>query len=115
MREILKLIGFLFKIILITLVIIFCFAGLYGIVHASDTNYKNSHQSLLSDAFEWGLKLTKVFSLALLLLIIPMLIFQERSLALLNKHAEAFALCMMGSVATMAIGFVGALFTLFND
>ncbi len=115
MRDLIKLIGFLFKVILITLVIIFCFAGLYGIVYASDPHYKNGRHSLTNDAFDWGLKMTKIFSLALLLLITPVLIFQEPSLALLDEHAEVFALCVIGSFATMAIGFIGALFTLFND
>lgn len=115
MLEILKLIGFPFKIILITLIIIFCFAGLYGIVHTSYTNHKNNHHSITKDALEWGLKMTRIVSFVLFLMIAPGLFFPQQSLSFLDVYAEAVDLGVRCAITTMVIGFIGALVTLFND
>jgi hypothetical protein len=108
-------IGFICNVFLLTLIIIFCLAGLYGILNVSAPNYKDRQDSLKTDAFQWGLKTTRVISQSLLLIITPFLIFQCQWSILLTGHARLFEVCAIALVTTMTIGFIGALFTLFND
>ena len=115
MKDLLRLIGFMIQFLIVTIVLLACFAGLYGLVHFADPVYRDNKTLLKEHAVEWALTMIGSSFLAIVGFIIITLIFSDQVLHFIDLHLEGLVISLLSIAGLLIIGLISGFFTLQED
>ena len=114
MKNFLKFLGCIIQFLIVTILLLASFAGLYGLLHFADPVYKNNKTLLKDDAVQWAFTMTGLTFLLILGFIIT-IINSDQALNLIELHMEGFALTILLFLGILCIGLISGFFTLLED
>jgi hypothetical protein len=115
MKDFLKMLGFFIQLLIVSLVLTACFTGLYTLVHIGDPRYAENRERLWQDADSWGMQMTAISFLVVLILAVCGVAFNDAVILFIDNNPDLIAFGFLSIVGALFIGLLSGVVALLND